>query len=268
MHRRAKIDSSHKLAAIFRDLLMTSFTRSLNFAGATNFRDLGGYPGRNGRLVQWRKLFRSDQLAGLTADDRAAVGVLGLKSAFDLRGTEERLPVYQVDGLTVHSLPIEPVIVSLLTTRLASGTPLSAAETAEMVRDSYRNYVRSHTPIYRTLFKHLVEDSAPLVIHCTAGKDRTGFAAALILTSLGVSHELVVEDYLLTNQFWRAPQSVAHTWLPTDVRAVLLSVETSFLAAALDAIKSDYGNLDSYLEDGLGLGHRERETLEAHYLAA
>ena len=247
---------------------MSSPTRSLYLAGATNFRDFGGYPGRDGRKVQWRKLFRSDQLGDLTTGDRAALRELGLKRAFDLRGKEERLPVYQVDGVTVHSLPIEPMIVSVLLTRLATGQPLTAPETAEIVRDSYRNYVRNHTASYRTLFRHLVDDNAPLVIHCTAGKDRTGFAAALILTLLGVSEDLVVEDYLLTNRFWHAPHGVSGSQLPEAAKAVLLSVEESFLAAAFETVRAEYGSLEDYFSDGLGIGPRERATLEAQYLAA
>ena len=85
---------------------------------------------------------------------------------------------------------------------------------------------------FRALFAHLLEDRAPLVIHCTAGKDRTGFACALILHALGVADDVIAEDYLLTNRFYRRDPS-SGTDLPEDVRQVLGSVETSFLAAAL-----------------------------------
>jgi protein-tyrosine phosphatase len=117
----------------------------------------------------------------------------------------------------------------------------------------------------RHRFAHLLEDRAPLVIHCTAGKDRTGFACALILHVLGVPDDLIAEDYLLTNRFYRRDPS-ASSDLPDDVRQVLGSVETSFLAAAYDAISADYGDFANYLHDGLGLGARERATLEARYL--
>ena len=118
---------------------------------------------------------------------------------------------------------------------------------------------------YRTLFAHLLEDSAPLVIHCTAGKDRTGFACALILHALGVSEDMISEDYLLTNQFYRRDPNRSSD-LPDDVRQVLGSVRDAFLAAAFEAIDADYGDLETYLRDGLGLGEAERAHLEARYL--
>ena len=122
-----------------------------------------------------------------------------------------------------------------------------------------------HTSSFRTLFAHLLEDRAPLVIHCTAGKDRTGFACALILHALGVPDDLIAQDYLLTNRFYRRDPS-ASSDLPDDVRQVLGSVEASFLAAAFDAIGADYGNLENYFRDGLGLTPGERARLETRYL--
>jgi protein-tyrosine phosphatase len=133
------------------------------------------------------------------------------------------------------------------------------------MRDSYRNYVRNNTPNFRALFTHLLEDRAPLVIHCTAGKDRTGFACALILHALDVSEDVIAEDYLLTNRFYRRDPH-AGTDLPDEVRDVLGSVQESFLAAAFDAISADYGDLETYFSDGLGLGADQRATLQARYL--
>ena len=125
--------------------------------------------------------------------------------------------------------------------------------------------MRQNTPSFRALFALLLEDRAPLVIHCTAGKDRTGFACALILHSLGVPDEVISEDYLLTNRFYRRDPT-ASSDLPEEVRQVLASVEASFLAAGFDAITAEYGGLDNYLSDALGLGGRERATLQARYL--
>jgi protein-tyrosine phosphatase len=240
--------------------------RHFNLAGASNFRDLGGYPGRDGRVVRWRHIFRSNHLGHVTEADIEILRGLGLRSAFDFRGTEERAEA--MCGLTeiaVHSLPIEPTVVATLRARGAHGVPLSSADAVDVMRDSYRNYVRYNTPNFRTLFAHLLEDRAPLVIHCTAGKDRTGFACALILHALGVPDDLIADDYLLTNRFYRRDPS-ASSDLPDEVRQVLGSVEASFLAAAFDAISVDYGDLESYFSDGLGLGARERETLQARYL--
>jgi protein-tyrosine phosphatase len=240
--------------------------RHLNLAGASNFRDLGGYRARNGRAVRWRRIFRSNHLGHLTETDIEVLRGLGVRRAFDFRGAEERLAsTCGVEEIAVHSLPIEPTVVAALRARLAAGASLSPADALEVMRHSYRNYVRQNTPSFRALFGHLVRDDAPLVIHCTAGKDRTGFACALILHALDVPDDLISEDYLLTNRFYRRDPS-ASSDLPEEVRQVLASVEASFLAAAFEAITADYGNLENYFSEGLRLGAAERAELQARYL--
>jgi protein-tyrosine phosphatase len=240
--------------------------RHLNLAGASNFRDLGGYPTRDGRTVRWRQIFRSNHLAHLTSDDVTTVRALGVKSAFDFRGTAERTEAQcSMPEISVHSLPVEPTVVAALRAIAAAGTPLATSHAVEVMRDSYRSYVQQNTPRYRALFAHLLEDSAPLVIHCTAGKDRTGFACALILHTLGVPDEVISEDYLLTNRFYRRDPNSGSD-LPDDVKQVLGSVQTAFLGAAFEAIGTDYGDLETYLQKGLGLGAAERAALTARYL--
>jgi protein-tyrosine phosphatase len=240
--------------------------RHLDLAGASNFRDLGGYPARSGRAVRWRQIFRSNHLGHVTGADVEVLRGLGVRSAFDFRGTEERVAAMcGVAEITVHSLPVEPTVVAALRARREGGATLSSADALEVMRDSYRNYVRHNTPSFRALFAHLLEDRAPLVIHCTAGKDRTGFACALILHALGVPDDLIAEDYLLTNRFYRRDPS-ASSDLPEEVKQVLASVQASFLAAAFETISADYGDLESYFSEGLRLGAAERAALEARYL--
>jgi protein-tyrosine phosphatase len=240
--------------------------RHLNLAGASNFRDLGGYPGLDGRLVRWRQIFRSNHLGHLTGQDAAVLRALGVRSAFDFRGKDERVEALcGIDDIEVHSLPVEPTVVAALRAIRESGMPLSREHALEVMQDSYRNYVQVNTPRFRALFGHLLEDRAPLVIHCTAGKDRTGFACALILHVLGVADEVISADYLLTNQFYRRDPS-ASSDLPDEVRQVLGSVQPPFLAAAFEAIDADYGDLENYLASGLGLGPAEREALHERYL--
>ena len=240
--------------------------RHLNLSGASNFRDLGGYPTADGRTVRWRQIFRSNHLGHLTEDDAAVLRQLGVRSAFDFRGTEERTAAQcGMPEITVHSLPVEPTVVASLRAIVATGTPLSTDHAIAVMRESYSGYVQHNTERYRTLFKHLLEDSAPLVIHCTAGKDRTGFACALILHTLGVSQDTISEDYLLTNRFYRRDPNHS-TDLPDEIRQVLGSVQEAFLAAAFEAIDADYGDLETYLREGLGLGKAERAHLEARYL--
>src|SRR5207244_12131730 len=128
----------------------------------------------------------------------SALRALAVRSAFAARGPEERAAALcGMPEITVHSLPVEPTVVAALRAIAAAGTPLSTDHAVEVMRDSYRSYVQKNTQHFRTLFAHLLEDRAPLVIHCTAGKDRTGFACALILHTLGVSGDIIPEDYLL-----------------------------------------------------------------------
>jgi protein-tyrosine phosphatase len=239
--------------------------RHLNLQGASNFRDLGGYRTADGRIVRWRQLFRSNHLGHLTEADVAIVRALKLRSAFDFRGIEERAAaVCALAEIEVHSLPIEPTVVAALRAQLAAGS-LSAATALDIMRESYRDYVHHNTQRFRTLFAHLLDDRAPLVIHCTAGKDRTGFACALVLHALGVPDDVISEDYLLTNRFYRRDPASASD-LPDDVRQAIGSVEASFLTAAYDAIRADYGDLENYLKEGLALGDHERAALQARYL--
>ena len=241
--------------------------RHLNLAGASNFRDLGGYPAGDGRNVRWRRIFRSNHLGHLTEDDVKVVRGLGVRSAFDFRGTEERVAAACViQEIAVHSLPIEPTVVAALRAKLQARA-LSSGDALEIMRDSYRGYVRLNTHSFRELFAHLLDDTAPLVIHCTAGKDRTGFACALILHALGVPDQVISEDYLLTNQFYRRDPNSAPD-LPADVKQAIGSVEASFLAAGFDAVSAQYGDLEGYFRDGLGLGVPERAELKARYLQA
>src|ERR1700687_5908850 len=162
-------------------------SRHLNLACASNFRDLGGYPARDGRRVRWRQIFRSNHLGNLTEADIEVLRPLGLTSACDFRGTEERVAaICALAEIAVHSLPIEPTVVATLRARLADGVALSTADAVDVMRDSYRNYVSQNTSRFRALFAHLLEDRTPLVIHCSAGKDRTGFAcAALVPAAVG-----------------------------------------------------------------------------------
>jgi protein-tyrosine phosphatase len=245
--------------------LQVAPARHLALQGASNFRDLGGYPTADGRTTRWRHIFRSNHLGQLTVADIEIVRALGVRSAFDFRGVEERTAgVCVVNEIAVHSLPIEPTVVAALRAELARGS-LTAPVALELMRESYRNYVRHNTASFRNLFGYLLEDRAPLVIHCTAGKDRTGFASALILHALGVADEVIAEDYLLTNQHYKRDATAA-TDLPEDVRNAIGNVDASYLAAAFEAVGKEYGDLETYLRDGLKLGTPERTALKARYL--
>jgi protein-tyrosine phosphatase len=244
-------------------------SRSLRLTGAPNFRDLGGYRGLDGRRLRWRRLLRSDHLGALTPDDFAILqDALGAQlRVCDFRGVHERTSAACViPGATVHSLPIEPTVVQRITDLLAAGRTLQAADMVALMQETYRGFVRENTPRFATLFAHLLAaDESPLVFHCTAGKDRTGFAAALILLSLGVAQDEVLHDYLLTNVHLPA-DGAARGALPAEAVAVLYRVQEEFLNAALDSVAQDFGSVERYLSAGLQLGRAERAELARRYL--
>ena len=191
---------------------------------------------------------------------------LKVRSAFDFRGTEERVTALcGIGEIAVHSLPIEPTVVASLRARAAAGTALSSVDAVDVMRDSYRNYVRQNTQCFRALFGHLLEDRAPLVIHCTAGKDRTGFACALILHALGVPDDVIADDYLLTNRFYRRDPNSGSD-LPMKSGKCWGRSKRRSWRAAFEAIAEEYGDLEGYFGDGLSFGARERAQLKARYL--
>jgi protein-tyrosine phosphatase len=238
----------------------------LRVSSVSNFRHFGGYAGYGGRHVLGQRIFRSDHLGGVTADDARQLAALGLSRILDFRGVAERTAApCALPGVTVHSLPIEPTIVQKLNDLIAAGHELTPAEVVALMQDTYRGFVRNNTHRFAELFSHLLESNEPTVFHCTAGKDRTGFAAALILRSLGVSAEEVMRDYLLTNERLKAPDLSRHGLAP-EVHAVLWRVQPEFLDAAFEAVNEDYGGIEGYFREGLALREPEQERLRELYL--
>ena len=243
-------------------------SQPFKLSGAPNFRDLGGYPTDTGHTVRRHRLFRSDHLGALESQDLSALAASLGESVrvLDLRGVSEREEAAcAIPGATVHSLPIEPTIVQKLSSLLEAGHELTADDTVALMQDTYRGFVRHNTPRFAALFTHVLDaHEAPVVFHCTAGKDRTGFAAALVLRALGVPQDAVMQDYLHTNE--RLADRVPSGALPPQVARVLWRVQPEFLHAAFEAVDADFGSLEAYFRDGLGLGGAERDRLRRLYL--
>ena len=247
---------------------MSSLTRSIPLTGASNFRDLGGYAGHQGRTVVWRKLFRSDHLGLLNADDLAEVQHLKVARVLDFRGATERTSqVCAIPSARVHSLAIEPTVVQAITALLEQGRGIQPEDAVQLMQQTYRAFVHDNSARFAELFAHLLEDDAPLVFHCTAGKDRTGFAAALILRALGVPQAVVMQDYLLTNKLFRPPELVS-SHAPVEVRNVIARVQTDFLDAAFEAVASSHGSVEQYLEKAIKLDSKQQQRLRSLYLQA
>lgn len=241
---------------------------SLGLRGAPNFRDLGGYRTLDGRMVSKRRLFRSNHLGHLTDEDRALVASLSIRSVCDLRGRWEReqaAPMALPD-VQLHVCEIEPAIVPRLRALPRLDDSVQEARAAEeVVIEVYRDYAHDGIAAMRKLFALLLDDAVPLVFHCAAGKDRTGVAAALVLSALGVPRPTVLHDYLLSRLFWREAAQDHPLISPTVVR-VAGGVQACFLDATLATIDTAYGGMSSYLELQLGLDAAARRQLAALYL--
>jgi protein-tyrosine phosphatase len=241
-------------------------TRSLGLLGASNFRDLGGYVALNGQRVRWRTVFRSDHLAGLSGQDAKLIQQLGISRSLDFRGASERSATsYHLPGVIQHSLAIEPTVVQGIRSLLDAGKPVDVPQAIVLMCDTYRNFITANSQRYREFFSHLLEQATPLVFHCTAGKDRTGFAASLFLQALGVPRAIAMQDFLLTNQLYKRPALPAESELAEQVLEVIWSVKASFLEAAHELIDRQYGGIDTYLEE-LGVDGAAREKLAKLYL--
>jgi len=174
------------------------FDRFVPLQGCVNFRDLGGYPTRNGRTVKWRRLFRSDGIHHMTPEDaRYVQQTLGVATIVDLRNTDEA----QRDGRgPMAEAPVEFYSVPFLKER--GNDPPNPSEDPVVRLGGIYQWIFQNAGglIAETLIKLAADGSLPAVFHCTAGKDRTGILAALILGILGVDDEEIMGDYLLTNQ--------------------------------------------------------------------
>jgi protein-tyrosine phosphatase len=230
----------------------------MRLPSSANFRPVGTVPLRN--------IWRSDHLGALDAHDAAQIGALGIRRVLDFRGVDERTSAAcRLPGVTVHSLPIEPTIVQKLAELVAAGTSISGAEVAGFMQDTYRGFVRTGTPRFAEFFAHLLESDTPTVFHCTAGKDRTGFAAALLLKATDATDDEVMDDYLLTNDRVQLPEG-SRLGLSPEAANVLWRVQPDFLQAALEEVDRSYGSMEGYLREGLGLREAERQRLREFYL--
>lgn len=231
----------------------------MRFPSSSNFRTVGA-PQR-----ALRNLYRSDHLGALDDRDAAQIRALGITRVLDFRGVHERTAAAcRLPDVHVHSLPIEPTIVQKLAGLVAAGHRLTGEDIVAYMQETYRNFVRQGTPRFAEFFRHLLASGEPTVFHCTAGKDRTGFAAALLLKAMDASDDEVWQDYLLTNDRLQLPE-VTRLGLSPEAMQVLWRVQPEFLQAALDEVDAQYGSLEAYLREGLGLREGERRALRALY---
>jgi protein-tyrosine phosphatase len=240
--------------------------RRLPVEGAHNLRDLGGYATADGRRVKWGVLYRSDALADLSDDDLAYLERLQLRHLVDFRSDleVERDPDRVPDSpeLRVVRRPIQGDALDPTEIReLILSGEAEPRDMEALLLAANRAFVTDFGDVYAGFLHDLAEPGKlPTLFHCTAGKDRAGFAAALALSALGVPRETIMRDYLRTNEFTADHTERMLTVLrivsffrtdPDSVRP-LFEARRSYLEAAFDTIDEKFGGTGAYLRQGLG----------------
>ncbi len=245
---------------------MSELPRSLALEGASNVRDLGGYRTKDGRRVKFGRVFRAAALSRLTDADAALLRQAGIGRVVDLRGGKERESApSRLSDAVIHALSIEPSLGASIRD-IAERREATDDDIAGLMCRAYTAYAMDWHHRYAAMFDLLLEADAPaLLFHCTAGKDRTGFGAALVLSALGVDRATIHADYLATNRLWRGDPEL-RTMLPPVVADVLMSVRPDFLNAAFAALVAAHGSVDAYLADRLGLRAERRLALQESLL--
>ncbi|MBA4091194.1 tyrosine-protein phosphatase [Sphingobium sp. 3R8] len=242
----------------------------LPLASAFNLRDFGGYPTMGGRRVRRGMLYRSGTMALLTPEDSAQLRSLGIRAICDFRRPGER----KSEPTSWHDASVDyycrdysgatGVLMDLVREDRTTAADMKAAMLAV-----YHEIATDHAEAYAAMFRQMLAGHLPILINCSAGKDRTGAGAAMVLAALGVSRDVIIEDYLLTNSHadwtWRLAQGENHLsrlqQARADVVEPLLIADAAYLEALFAQFDAMHGGIDGYLRDVLGVGAAERVAL-------
>ena len=254
--------------------------RSLPLEGVANARDIGGYPAQDGQHVRWGRMYRTGMLAAATAADLDYLQHLGVRLVCDLRMDEERTA--DADRLPQNPAPqyrLLPVEAGEQTRKRMRVLLLNPRDMSILVGEMYTVYlVERNAPVYGEVLRALADPAnLPALIHCTAGKDRAGLTSALLLALLGVSDDLIVADYSLSNRYYevfrsfiaskfKQPQAFLFG-LNIDDFQPLLTANPQTLRLTLDYIREYYGSVEGYLEQKAGVDADIIAALKANLLS-
>lgn len=249
--------------------------RLLPLQGGRNFRDLGGYRTRDGHTVKWGLLFRSGSMHGLAPADFNYLYKLGIRTVCDFRDVHERAvePVAWPAGKAPTVFADDYDMSQNGSIPKMDARDWTPEKARQVMAATYPRLLASFKGQYQRMFQQLLAGNAPLAFNCTAGKDRTGVAAALLLTALGVPRETVIQDYELTNRYLDAAK-VAQTsqatgdWakLPPPVLKAFMAADPSYIEAVFAVIDKHPGGVDGYLRDEMKLSEVDIARLRRLYL--
>lgn len=251
--------------------------RRIPLPGSTNFRDLGGYLGADNRPVKSGTLYRSGKLSELRHTGSSIWDELGITDVIDFRSGKEasKSPSVFPPNAVIkqHNISVVPGNLAEYLAHHQGHDTTSAEAMYTFMRSINRNFVMEQQEKFKQFFSIILNSTGSVVFHCTAGKDRTGFAAAMLLASLGVSKSQIMQDYLLTGQYYTPEEEFE--WfcnryeldLEFEVIKPVLLVDESYLNSAFAAIEREYGDLDSYLA-AIGVGEKEKNALRTRFLTS
>lgn len=253
--------------------------RVLPLEGVHNFRDYGGYAGAEGARLRSGVLWRSAQHGDATDSDLEAIRALALGTVIDLRGPSEResKPCRRYPGFAAEVLHHHDETAGLALHVDAAKDAISAAEARQAMQDLYAGIAwrPNLVPMLKRYFDVLEERASASLVHCVAGKDRTGFAVAMLHHALGVHADDIMADYLMTNAAGRVEARIAagasqirdrYGAIDDETVRTLMGVEESYLAEAFKAIRERHGDLDTYLAEVLEVDAPRVAALRQRYL--
>jgi protein-tyrosine phosphatase len=269
---------------IYRPRQITQTGQSLGIKSVPNLRDLGGYKTSDGATVTSGLLYRSNQLHNISASDMKKLADLNLKYVYDLRTYDEmhsrpeELPT-DVSHVWLDVLADSPqagpaMLEKLMADSKVANAELGGGKAAQGFTASYREFVSlpSARHEYRKLFLSLADqEKLPALFHCTTGKDRTGWAAAALLTLLGVPKDVVIEDYLRSNDYIipmyrKVIDGAVASGIEEEIPLSILGVKKEYLEAAFDEMEKKYGTIEKYFAEGLGIDAAQQKALRDLYL--
>lgn len=250
--------------------------RKLIINDLDNFRDLGGIKTQEGRYVNWGRFYRSDALNELLTSSFPYVEGLKINKVYDLRSefeiatAKDNLP----KEITYEHFPIfaddDSGMLQGLQQKLEKGA-LTQADAEELMMETYKSFANDDSEKFNNLLHQvIIQDNHPNIFHCTAGKDRTGYTAAMILAILKVDRQTILDEYDMTNFYTEAKiksymanaskLGMGDKIEPAAIEAIM-SVNKKYLEASFEIIDKKYGGIDSYIKNQLGFSDQDRQNI-------